>query len=380
MNANGVEIWLNAKAEGAGPRDCHISKVDWELIRHGVLTPADSTNSTLRVTVDAGHGGEDSGALSEDHLCEEKNLTLSMALMLGKVLRERGFEVNFTRTNDVYLSKSERVKIAKAFKSDLFVSVHCNKASNIEAVGAESYVLPARGFPGTAEGSSSHAWQPGNRSDVENMMAAYEIQKAIITNGTFRADRGIRRQAFHVLRAAQCPAVLVEVGFMSHARELRKLNNPQWQEQQMVSLADGVCSYARRLCAYRRINAEYLAKLEAAEKEKRLAAKRAREKAIEDERRRLQEKQQRQVAVAELERLEREERQLQQAAEKTRSRASQLERMLAEKTDTSRRIAKQLADAEKKEDAETSNDLSEEAAFLLDFYDIRPQRAMPALR
>ena len=371
MTADGVDIWLNSKIDGDSGAAWRISDIDCQLLRHAVLTPADPTNMPMRVTVDAGHGGVDSGAVSDDGEIEEKSLTLSMALELGEMLRARGFAVNYTRTNDVSLSRPDRVRSANDFKSDLFVSLHCNKAPNIEANGVECYVLPACGFPGTAEGSRVHAWQPGNRSDVENMMAAYEIQKALVTNGTFRVDRGVRRQAFHVLRAAQCPAVLVEVGFMSHARELRKLNTPEWRTVQMRAVADGVSAYARRVCAWGRINAERMARLEAEEKARIASEERAAKEAEARARQEKLEEQKRREALAELERLEREERKLAKDAESANQRAQKLELELLKKTLTSKRIAEQLAAAEKAASDADSDALTPASAFMLDFYGIR---------
>lgn len=371
IKANGVEVWMNSSLDGASSNEQrHIAGVDGELLKWALMPDADSTNRALRVMIDAGHGGVDSGAVSADGSVLEKTLTLEMALQLGEMLRERGFEVCFTRTNDIAVAKSERVKLAKKQGAELFVSIHCNKAPNVEACGAETYILPARGFAGTAEGSKKHSWQPGNRSDVENMMAAYEIQKAFVTNGTFRVDRGIRRQAFYVLRAAQCPAVLVEVGFISHARELRKLTNYEWRERQMRAVADGIGAYSRRLCAYRRINAATIARLEKEERERELEAQRraqeAKRLAEEAERKRI-------AAQKELARLEQEERRLAEEAAKTAKRASELEAQLAKKEDESDRIAKELAELERndKQDGEAGF-ISEEAIYLMHFYELRP--------
>ena len=250
---NGVTVWLNSAATG-NPADgsWRLNGRDFDLLHLGILSPKAGTNRTLRVLVDAGHGGSDGGAISKDKMLLEKDVTLSIAQELGALLATNGFAVCYSRTNDVDVSLSRRVQLAAENHTDLFVSVHVNKAKNTQACGIETYLLPSSGFPGTAEGSSNRGWQPGNRNDYFNVMLGYSIQKRLIA-GMADLDRGLKRQSFYVLRGICCPAVLVEVGFLSNQSEAADMMQAEWRRKKAEAIYQGIVDYASRMASLEKI-------------------------------------------------------------------------------------------------------------------------------
>ena len=99
-----------------------------------------SQSTKFKVTLDAGHGGKDFGAVYNGHV--EKNIALAVALKVGKILESTsGFDVLYTRKTDVFIDLVERANIANRADSNIFVSIHCNANSNSAASGTETYVM-----------------------------------------------------------------------------------------------------------------------------------------------------------------------------------------------------------------------------------------------
>ncbi|MDR2151269.1 MAG: N-acetylmuramoyl-L-alanine amidase, partial [Helicobacteraceae bacterium] len=97
------------------------------------------------VTIDAGHGGHDAGAIGINKI-KEKDIALKVAILTAKILRDRGFEVEMTRENDKYVALQRRTSAANKIKSDIFVSIHANACpSPCKLEGVETYFLsPAK--------------------------------------------------------------------------------------------------------------------------------------------------------------------------------------------------------------------------------------------
>jgi N-acetylmuramoyl-L-alanine amidase len=155
----------------------------------------------MRIVLDTGHGGKDPGAVANG--LQEKDLALDFAQMLCRELKTRGHRVIMTREKDVFLSLDERVKIEKSANADLFISCHMNASDADSANGIETYVYSASGT----------AYQ-----------AALKVQKALIT-ATGLTDRRVRTADFYVLRKTRCPAMLIELGFVTNAENAAWLRN-----------------------------------------------------------------------------------------------------------------------------------------------------------
>lgn len=197
----------------------------------------------VRVFIDPGHGGTDSGALSPDRKLAESKVVLDIAKRLATYLSQTGFEVRLSRQdNTTSPLLEERTLMAAKWKADLFVSIHINATGNGDsgAHGLETFILPPAGASSTYGGSTSSAAQTGNGNDVRNMQLGFAIQRRTLKT-TKLADRGLRRARFAVLREASMPAVLVECGFISSPRDRRMLNTAEGRERLARGIFQGIC-------------------------------------------------------------------------------------------------------------------------------------------
>jgi N-acetylmuramoyl-L-alanine amidase len=162
----------------------------------------------VRIVLDAGHGGNDPGAVANG--LKEKDLTLAIAKHIGRMLAEyEGVEVHYTRTDDRFLELSERAAIANKLKADYFISIHINAGGG---TGFESYI-----YNGNVN-AKTIAYQ--------NVIHA-EIMRAI---GGVK-DRGKKRANYAVLRETNMPAILTENLFIDNANDAAKLKSDQFLQQ-----------------------------------------------------------------------------------------------------------------------------------------------------
>lgn len=244
-DVNGTIVWLNTPPQGSvSSGNWSMAAVDFDLLRYAVLPPRGNTTAPLRVMLDPGHGGDDDGAVWRNPSISEKHLTLKVAQKVGKLLGDAGMTVLYTRTNDVAVALSDRSRKAREEKADIFISVHVNYASNLEAAGLETFILPSRGFSGTHTSRAINGWLPGTGNDFHNTLLGYAIQSEL-TQLKGCVDRGLKRQAFFVLRETRCPAVLVELGFLSNKTERQRLTSSSWQNNYAKAIAEGIKHYAR---------------------------------------------------------------------------------------------------------------------------------------
>ena len=219
----------------------YISEVDFLTCLDPLLrykTPVKLGMKTIMV--DAGHGGSDPGAMNGTH--KEKVYTLQIAKRLQTQLEKLGFRVIMTRTGDTYPTLQERAALCKKYKPDLFISIHCNSSTNKTPAGIETYRAVPVGGTETKGSKVKTEKQSGNEFDANNSRLAFEIQKGMIaaTGGT---DRGIRHQAIYVIGNASCPAVLVEVGYLSNAAEVKKIASPDYQNKIVSGILAGLAGY-----------------------------------------------------------------------------------------------------------------------------------------
>ena len=219
----------------------YISEVDFLTCLDPLLrykTPVKLGMKTIMI--DAGHGGSDPGAINGAH--KEKVYTLQIAKRLQTQLEKLGFRVIMTRTGDTYPTLQERAALCKKYKPDLFISIHCNSSTNKTPAGIETYRAVPVGGTETKGSKVKTEKQSANEFDANNSRLAYEIQKGMIaaTGGT---DRGTRHQAIYVTGNATCPAVLVEVGYLSNAAELKKIASPEYQNKIVTGILAGLAGY-----------------------------------------------------------------------------------------------------------------------------------------
>ena len=193
-------------------------------------TPAKARN-VGRICVDAGHGGKDPGAPSRWGL-EEKTVVLAAAQELAAELRRRGFDVVMTRESDRFVDLEERPAVAARCRADVFISVHANSIDKPSYRGIELF------YPDNRGGSPS--------STVRR--ESYELAKALETAFTSAglSVRSTRGAGYRVLRLAEMPAVLVEIGFLTNAEEEHLLRTSAHRQRIARAIADGIVLYRRK--------------------------------------------------------------------------------------------------------------------------------------
>tara|TARA_R110002072_G_scaffold18360_3_gene68970 strand:- start:640 stop:1275 length:636 start_codon:yes stop_codon:yes gene_type:complete len=167
------------------------------------------TSTQKRIIIDVGHGGKDSGAIGINGI-QEKDVVLNIANAILKLNNEldKPLDIYLTRYSDTLISLSDRTKLAKTLKADLFVSLHCNHSDNPNARGVEVYVADAE-----SKYSDDSTW------------LAFQLQAALNKKLGFES-RGVKFANFQVLRGTinYCPSVLLESGFLSNRDESGYLN------------------------------------------------------------------------------------------------------------------------------------------------------------
>jgi N-acetylmuramoyl-L-alanine amidase len=176
----------------------------------------------FHIVIDPGHGGRDPGAISV-HGMYEKTINLVVARSVAARLGGQGVRVTLTREVDRFVDLDERAAVANRARADLFVSIHADSSRNRGARGCTVYVC--RDAAGVA------------------VQAATAAVRAMAQTGL--ASRGVRRADYRVLTRTQCPAVLVELGYLSNSAEARLLGSSSGQERLAESLAEGLLTYIR---------------------------------------------------------------------------------------------------------------------------------------
>jgi N-acetylmuramoyl-L-alanine amidase len=174
------------------------------------------------IVIDAGHGGQDPGTISATgHY--EKHTNLAVAQKVAALLEQSGIGVIMTRQQDRFIELEERANIANRRNTDLFVSIHCDSAPNRSIQGFTIYV---------AKAASPNAYR-----------AAGCVSQAMAATGS--DTRGIREADFKVLVQTSCPAVLIELGYLSNTQDAARLRDPAWQNRLAQAIAAGIMNYLR---------------------------------------------------------------------------------------------------------------------------------------
>ena len=233
--------------------------------------PPAGVHAIRTVVLDPGHGGHDPGASGPGGV-QEKEVVLDVALRLKQRLEAEGVRVLMTRSDDRFLSLSQRAGFANRHRADLFLSVHANSSRARSASGYEVYYLSeatddaARAYAaaenaalemeggppdGLSRDTEAIVWDLLN---TENRTASRELA-AIVCRGLQRYlpayNRGVKSARFYVLKWAQMPAVLIEVGFVSHRTEGRRLASAGYQQHVTEGIAHGLLTYKQH---YERTN------------------------------------------------------------------------------------------------------------------------------
>ena len=218
------------------------------------------------IVIDAGHGGHDSGAIGGGK--KEKDLVLSIAKKVSKELKRRGYPVYMTRNKNRFLKLSQRTHIADKKGAVAFISIHANsvaKKNRHKVHGVETFFLQntrdaksqriaARENAAVLKGAKSKLSKQviidsvlNGPKIVQSNKLAIDVQRRIITNLRSQYSRvrdgGVRHAPFYVLVGASRPSILVEVGYISHPIERKRLFTSKYQTLIAKGIAEGVDIY-----------------------------------------------------------------------------------------------------------------------------------------
>ena len=227
------------------------------------------------VVLDAGHGGKDPGAVGK--FAKEKDLNLSLALEVGKQMKEQfpDVKVVYTRSTDVFIPLQERANIANKSNADLFISIHTNSAEKKEPCGVETFILGTdkmeanldvamrenavmklesdykttyQGFdPNSIDSYIMFELMQNNYMD-QSLQFATQVQNHFVGHLN-RSDRGVRQAAFWVLLKTACPSILFEMGFISNPAEEKYLSSDTAMTQMADALVKAFAAYTHRQAA-----------------------------------------------------------------------------------------------------------------------------------
>ncbi|HWS60704.1 MAG TPA: N-acetylmuramoyl-L-alanine amidase [Flavobacterium sp.] len=228
-------------------------------------------NEIFRVTLDAGHGDHDFGAVYSGRV--EKNINLALVLKVGQILEQNPkIQVIYTRKTDVFIDLIERANIANRADANIFVSIHCNANKNTAAFGTETYVMGMSKVASNLEAAKKEnavitlekdykqKYEGYDPNSPETMIGMTLMQEEYLENSISLATKiedrfadlgkvlrhgGVKQAPFMVLHKAYMPRVLVETGFISNPTEGDALNSEEGQNDIAKAIADAIVSYKR---------------------------------------------------------------------------------------------------------------------------------------
>jgi N-acetylmuramoyl-L-alanine amidase len=237
--------------------------------------PCKMERPVRKVFLDPGHGGTDLGTSRGG--IDEKAIVLRFADLAAQELRASGFEVSQSRTKDVFLPLDIRNRLAMEWQADIFVSLHVNHSPSATAQGTETYILSPDATDDEArrlallENSAAERKAKSKASAIQDILWDME-QTAYLQDSAFLAafvqeslvgtalrwmterglqgewrNRGVRQAPFFVLSRAPMPAILVELGYLSHKRDREFLQKDIFLQSLAKALAQGIKKY-RDIC------------------------------------------------------------------------------------------------------------------------------------
>lgn len=184
----------------------------------------------MKIALDAGHGGIFPGAIGVNPFeLREKDVMLALALKVGKLLKQTGHQIVYTRQDDKQLDENlrtdllKRIACANDSQADVFVSLHCNVYSDPNPEGIETLY---------------------NLESPLSEKLARAIQDSVVSTFTDHVNRGVKPKDLFILRHAQMPACQLETEFISNPAQLEFLASPVNQENLARAIADGISDFA----------------------------------------------------------------------------------------------------------------------------------------
>ena len=224
--------------------------------------------SRIIIAVDAGHGGEDPGARGSGGT-EEKIITFAIAKKLESLInRQSGMKAIMVRKGDYYLGLKDRVRIARAAKANLFVSIHADAVLNADIKGASVYTLSTSGASSEAarwlaDSENASDLVDVSLNDKEEVLAsvlldltqtatqeasvnvANQVLKNFVNIADLHKD-SVQKAGFMVLKSPDIPSILVETAFISNAAEEASLLSVQYQTKMANAIFNGIYGYFKQ--------------------------------------------------------------------------------------------------------------------------------------
>lgn len=229
--------------------------------------PVTAKGGPLIVVLDPGHGGIDPGAERDGQ--KEANIVLSFARELKEtLLRDGNFQVVMTRDADVFVPLETRISIARAAHGQVFIALHADALAEGEAVGATIYTL-------AADASDAASATLAERHDRDDLLAGVDLTQTDDLVATVLMDMArtettprtlrlattladaikgaglkmhrhpLQQASFSVLKSPDIPSILLELGFLSSARDMDRLNDPEWRTKMAEAIRDGLKAWAK---------------------------------------------------------------------------------------------------------------------------------------
>jgi N-acetylmuramoyl-L-alanine amidase len=267
-------VTTHAAEQSAGPKQqtsakpavkpISVLEPETQSIVPASLKVVKSKGRDIVVAIDAGHGGKDVGARGARGT-HEKDVVFAIAKRLeGMVNRQPGMRGVMIRKGDNFVYLSERVRIARAAKADLFVSIHADAFNDPTASGASVYTLAKRGASSAdarwlAESENGYDNENDRSDALESVLqdlsesAAKEASQNI-GNKVLRSVRSVshlhrtdvQKAGFVVLKAQEIPSILVETAFISNPDEERRLSTRAYQDKMAAAVFSGIMAHFRQ--------------------------------------------------------------------------------------------------------------------------------------
>lgn len=212
------------------------------------------------MVLDPGHGGHDKGAVYGS--AQESKIVLLLGQKIKDLLEAENLKVNLTRSRDEFVTLKQRVSLSKKYEGDLFVSLHANASTDQRAYGLEFFLTPnnrqkrfsevtEKQTPAQLDVTADVPIELSKSKDIARILKEIrtniQSKKSLKLTRTLQADLpgNVKQAPFYVLTQSQIPSVLIEVGFLSHPKDNKKLLNEEYRNNLANKIADSIKRYTR---------------------------------------------------------------------------------------------------------------------------------------
>ncbi|WP_310378168.1 N-acetylmuramoyl-L-alanine amidase [Flavobacterium sp.] len=192
------------------------------IISFAFANPNPTEAKQINVVIDAGHGGHDSGATSND--ASEKIIVAQITNKIKSLNKNKNVVLHFTRNSDAFLSLKERTDIINNINPDLVLSLHVNSNKNKDKSGVELFVF-----------KDSQSYKKSNE-------IAVNLNEKLVKNHNFKVSE-IKNAPFFILKKSNAPAIILELGYLSNDEDKKYLTD----ENQQIKIAESILEFVSDL-------------------------------------------------------------------------------------------------------------------------------------